>query len=73
MAVAVAIRNPAIAAIDSSPTKFAGAKKCDGGFFAVLRNHSEFCAALLKIENAVSRISLRKEGLLWFQLDDPSA
>ena len=73
MAVAVAIRKPTDCRDRLLSNEVAGAKKRDGGFFAVLRNHGEFCAALLKIENAVSRISLRKEGLLGLELDDPSS
>src|ERR1019366_4213820 len=53
--------------------EFPGGEKRDGGLFAFVRNDSEFCAARLKIEDRVSRTSLRKEGLLGLQLDDTSS
>lgn len=43
--------------------EFPGSEKRDGGFFPVRRNDGEFCAARPKIEDCISRISLRKEGL----------
>ena len=48
-------------------------EKCDCGLFAVLRYDSEFCSALLEIENGVCRISLREKVLFRLQIDDPSA
>src|ERR1700722_846068 len=44
----------------------------DGGLFSVWRNNCQFCADTLKIEEAVGRITLREEGLLWSQLEDSS-
>src|ERR1700738_1227212 len=43
------------------------------GFFSLFRNDSEFCAALLKIEDGVGGTSLGEKGPLWLQLDDPSS
>src|ERR1700676_2906924 len=43
------------------------------GFFTLSRNDSEFCAALLKIEDGVGGTSLWEEGQVWFCLDDPSS
>ena len=44
--------------------EFPGGEKRDGGLLALMRNYGEFCAAGLKIEDGVSRTSLRKEDLL---------
>src|ERR1039457_6803399 len=52
--------------------KFACREHRNGGFLAGFRNDRHFCAALLKIENRVRRVSLRKERLLWRQLHDSS-
>jgi hypothetical protein len=38
-----------------------------------MRNDGEFCAARLKIEDGVSRTSLRKEDLLGLQLNESSS
>jgi hypothetical protein len=40
--------------------------------FPARRNDSELRAALLKIENGVRGISLRKEGVSWCKLNDSS-
>src|ERR1035441_5470498 len=50
-----------------------GGEQSDRGFLAVRRNDCEFCAARPKIEDGVSRASLRKEDLLWLQVDDFSS
>src|ERR1700733_8971403 len=47
-------------------------EQCDRGFLTVFRNDCDFCAPFLKIEDGVSRTSLREESPLWFQLDDSS-
>ena len=52
--------------------KVARGKKRDGSFLPGWGNHSDLCVALLKIENRVRGISLRKEGFLRRQLDDSS-
>ena len=43
----------------------------DRCFFAFFRNDGDLRAALLKIENSVSRTSLGKKDLLCFSFDDP--
>src|ERR1035438_7235427 len=53
--------------------EFTGGEQRDRGFLAVRRDDCEFCAARLKIEDGVSRASLRKEDLLWLQVDDFSS
>ena len=53
--------------------KVAFGEERDCGFFTLCRNNCELCPALLKIESGVSWISLRKEDLLWLQLDDSSS
>ena len=53
--------------------EFPGGEKRDGGLFAIVRNDSESCAARPKIEDAISRTSLRKEDFLGLQVDDPSS
>src|SRR5450631_1682538 len=50
-----------------------GREKRESGFPPVLRNDGEFCASLLKIEDGVSRISLRKEGLFGLQVNQFSS
>jgi hypothetical protein len=44
----------------------------DGSFLPVGGNNCDLCAAFLKIKDRVCGISLRKEGILWRQLDDSS-
>jgi hypothetical protein len=44
----------------------------DGGIFTPLRYDSEFYATGLKVIDGVGGASLREEGLLWLELDDPS-
>jgi hypothetical protein len=51
--------------------ELAGEDKRDGGLFAIVRNHGELCAASPKIEDRVSRTSLRKEDLPGLQVDNP--
>ena len=51
--------------------KFTRRKQRDRCFFTSFRNDGNFCAALLKIENRVSRSSLGKKDLLCFYFDDP--
>src|ERR1035438_8447535 len=53
--------------------EFPGGEKRDGGLPAVWGNDSDFYAAGPKIEDGVSRISLRKEVLLGFQADEFSS
>jgi len=53
--------------------KVARAQKGNGGFFASFRNDGEFCAALLKIKDRVSELTLRKEGLTRLHLNDSSS
>jgi hypothetical protein len=53
--------------------EFPGGDKRDGGLFAIVRNDGEFCAAGPKIEDGVSRTSLRKEDLPRLQVDDRSS
>jgi hypothetical protein len=53
--------------------KVARGKHRDCGLFTGLRNHGDLCAAVLKIEDGVGRISLREEMLLLVQFDDSSA
>ena len=55
------------------PDEFPGGEDRDGGFLAVRRNDCESCAARPKIEDGVSRASLRKEDLLRLQMDDFSS
>src|ERR1035437_2188518 len=55
------------------PNEFPGGEKRDRGLFALRRNDCELCAASPKIEDGVSRISLRKEDLLGLQMDDFSS
>jgi len=43
--------------------EFPGGQKRDSGLLPVMRNDGKFCAARLKIEDGVSRTSLRKECL----------
>jgi hypothetical protein len=50
--------------------EFSGGKKRDSGLLALLRNDGEFSAARPKIEDGVSRTSLRKEGIFGLQLDE---
>src|ERR1035438_5450813 len=50
-----------------------GGQKRDGGLLPLMRNDGQFCAARPKIEDGVSRASLRKENLLGLQLDDSSS
>jgi len=52
--------------------KVARCQQRDGGFLADLRNDRDLGAALLKIEDAVRRVSLGKEGLFWLQIDNSS-
>ena len=73
IAVAVAKRSPTDAGDRLLSNEVACEEERDCGFFTFCRNNCEFCAALLKIENGVSWISLRKEDLLWLQLDDSSS
>ena len=72
IAVAEARRSPGNAASASSPTKSRSGEERDGGFLAGFRNDCEFCAALLKIEDGIRGISLRKEGLFSFNLNNSS-
>src|ERR1022692_4636906 len=54
--------------------EFPGGEKRDGGLLAaVWRNDSDFCAACPKIEDGVSRITLRKEVLHGLQVDEYSS
>jgi hypothetical protein len=53
--------------------EFTGGEKRDGGLFAIWGNDSKFYAACPKIENGVSRITLRKEVLLGLQVDEYSS
>jgi hypothetical protein len=72
MAVAVAMQ-PTHARQRLLSNEFPGGEKRDGGLLPVMRNDGEFCPARAKIEDGVSRISLRKEDLLGLQLDDFSS
>ena len=53
--------------------EFPGGEQRNRGFLAFPRNDREFCAARPKLEDGVSRASLRKEVLLWLQVDDFSS
>src|ERR1017187_1765993 len=44
----------------------------DSSFLPAGGNNRDICAAFLKIKNGVRGISLRKEGILWRELDDSS-
>ena len=52
--------------------KLACGEKRDGSFFSGWGDHRHSCTPLLKIKDRVRWISLRKEGFLWRQFDDPS-
>ena len=73
MAVAVDKRSPGTAASDSSPTKSPAERSVMVASLPFCRNDRDLCAALLKIEDGVGGISLRKEGLLGLHLDDSSS
>jgi len=53
--------------------EFPGGEQRDGGLSPVVRNDGESCAARPKIEDRLSRTSLRKEDLLGLQLNDSSS
>jgi hypothetical protein len=53
--------------------KITGGEKRDGGFLPGCGNNRDLRATILKIKNRVCGISLRKEGFLRRQLDDPSS
>ena len=72
MAVAVAKRSPGDRGQRLLSHKVACGEERDGGFLAGLRNDRDLCAALLKIEDGIRRVSLRKECLLGLQLHDSS-
>ena len=52
--------------------KIAGGEKRDCGFFAILRNNSEFGPAALKIKDGVRLIPLSEKGLPRLPLDNSS-
>src|SRR5208283_3818312 len=53
--------------------KIAWDEECDGGFLAGIGDDRDLRAALLKIEDRVRWLSLRKERILGRQLDDSSS
>ena len=48
------------------PDKIPGGQQSDGGLFAVLRNYSDPCAALLQIKDRIGSISLAKNVCVGF-------
>jgi hypothetical protein len=72
MAVAVDKRSPATAESAPLSHKLTRGGQPDGSFFPGCGYDRDLCAAFLKIKNGVRGVSLRKEGILWRELDDSS-